>query len=364
MTTLKQRLLDLIAADGPMSVARYMELCLYDPAHGYYATRPALGADGDFITAPETSQMFGELIGLWAAQSWCDLARPGPMALIEIGPGRGVLMADMLRAAKAEPAFRAALQVELIEPSAPLRQVQAEMLGAHDIAPTWRPALEEAHTPCVIIANEVLDCLPIRQWVRTETGWRERLIGADPAQAGRLRFGLAPGPAPPGFLPAALRAAPPGSVAETRPGLEAFVAALARRLRAAPGRALLIDYGAPETRCGDTFQAVARHRTADPLAEPGGADLTAHVDFAAVKALARAAGLEVAGPVPQGAFLEDLGLNQRASALMRARPDHAPIIARQRDRLAAPDQMGVLFQAICLSSPGLPYPQGFAARGG
>lgn len=357
MNSLKRRLLDLIAQDGPLTIAQYMSFCLLDPEAGYYATRPALGGDGDFITAPETSQMFGELIGLWSAQSWLELGSPNPCQVIEFGPGRGALMIDLWRAGKALPAFRAAARLNLIEPSAPLRRVQGQRLAAVGARADWIDALERAPAgPAILIGNEFLDCLPVRQFLRTERGWRERVVGRD---GEALVFGLAAGPAPIDLIPASLREAGAGAVAETRAGLSSFVRALAARLHAGPGRALFIDYGAAETTGGDTFQAVRAHRSADPLAEPGEADLTAHVDFAEIAALARGQGLVVAGPIGQGAFLTALGIALRAEALKKAQPEKAPVIARQLQRLIAPDQMGGLFQAICLSSPGLPPAAGF-----
>lgn len=355
---LKERLLDLIAQNGPLTVAQYMHLCLHDPAEGYYAARPALGADGDFITAPETSQMFGEMIGLWAAQSFVDLGSPNSIALIECGPGTGALASDLWRASKALATFRAALSLYMIEPSAPLRAAQERALAAVGASAQWIADLRAAAPgPAIIVGNEVLDCLPIRQFVRTQNDWRERLIGA---QNGALAFGLSPAPVAPEEIPPSLRDAEPGAVAEVRSGLAGYIDAIAERLHAAPGRALFIDYGAPSPSGENTFQAVRAHRSANPLEEPGEADLTAHVDFTHVAELARANGLDVAGPVAQGAFLRALGIETRATALSAARPEKGPVIARQLHRLIGDDQMGMLFQAICLSSPNLPPPAGFA----
>jgi NADH dehydrogenase [ubiquinone] 1 alpha subcomplex assembly factor 7 len=356
MNALKQRLLDIIAQDGPLTIAQYMAFCLHDPSHGYYSTRPALGADGDFITAPETSQMFGELIGLWCAQTFVELGAPPRCNLIELGPGSGVLMADAWRASRALPAFREAARIFFVEPSAPLRDAQNQALTKVGAEASWIEKLADAPAaPSIIIANEYLDCLPIRQFIRTNSDWRERLVGA---RDGDLAYGFAPTPAN-GLIPAGLRDAPVGAIAETREALPAFVAALAERLQSAPGRALLIDYGTAQTTGGATFQAVRAHRSADPLAEPGEADLTAHVDFQAVAELARAEGLGVAGPAPQGGFLHVLGIETRAKALQSAQPAKADIVERQMQRLIAPDQMGGLFQAICISSPGLVAPTGF-----
>ncbi|MGE3302230.1 MAG: class I SAM-dependent methyltransferase [Hyphomonadaceae bacterium] len=330
-----------------------MTFCLHDPEAGYYATRPALGADGDFITAPETSQMFGELIGLWCAQSWLDMGSPDAFTLIECGPGRGLMMADALRAARALPAFEAAARVLLVEPSVRLRAAQAETLGDRV---AWIARIEDAPAgPAIVLGNEFLDCLPIRQCIRTESGWRERLVGA--GEDGGLAFGLAPAAAPEALIPAALRDAPIGSVAEQCAALESIVAALAAR--GGPLRALFIDYGSAETTGGNTFQAVRAHASADPLDDPGGADLTAHVDFPRLAALARAAGLDVTSPIAQGDFLRALGIEARAAALAQARPGKGDVIQRQLQRLIAPEQMGGLFRAICLSSPGLPQPAAF-----
>ena len=358
MTSLKQRLLEMIAQDGPLTVAQYMTICLHDPAAGYYSTRPAIGEDGDFITAPETSQMFGELIGLWAAQTYLDLGSPPRVNLIEAGPGSGVLMADIWRASKALPAFRDAIEIFLLEPSTPLRARQEQALARVGARANWIDDLAQAPDgPSIIIGNEVLDCLPIRQFIRTESGWRERLVGRADAE---LACGLAPAPSAPAEIPEALRDNEVGAIAEICMGLPAFLGRIAAKLNAAPGRALLIDYGAPETTGGDTLQAMRAHRTADPLAEPGEADLTAHVDFAIVADIARDAGLSIAGPVSQAALLSALGIATRAKALQASRPEKAEIIERQLQRLIAPDQMGELFQAICLQSAELNRPQGFS----
>ena len=356
IVTLRERLLGLIAQNGPMTVAQYMASALYDPTGGYYARRAMLGAGGDFITAPEVSQMFGELVGLWCAQSWMDMGSPAPFHLIELGPGTGALMRDARRATQIVPGFGDATQISLVEFSAGLRERQIAAIGADA---TWVTRLEDvAKGPAIIVGNEFLDCLPIRQFVRAPDSWRERLVGVD--ADGELTFGLAPEAletvAP---IPIQLRAAPEGSVAEIAPALPAFIAQLAARLRTHGGRALFTDYGTPTTTAGDSLQAVREHLKVGPLDTPGGADLTAHVDFATLAALARAAGLDVAGPRSQGAWLRALGMDARAAALAKARPDKAGTIARQHARLTAPDEMGELFQAICLSTPGLPAPAGF-----
>lgn len=361
MTALTERLAARIRLEGPLSVAQFMAAALYDPKDGYYATRPAIGADGDFLTAPEASQMFGEMIGLWCVQSWMELGRPDPLRLIELGPGRGTLMADVARAARVAPDFRAAADLTLVEVSPPLKAVQAQTLRAVGAAPAWVARLEDAAPgPSLLIANEFLDCLPIRQFVRTAAGWRERLIGLDPNDHTRLAFGLGPALPNDAMITAPLQAAPEGALAEVCPGLPALVDRIAERLNAAPGRALVIDYGAPRSSPGDTLQALRRHQKVPVLETAGEADLTAHVDFGELRRLARASGLDVAGPIGQGDWLENLGIGLRAQALAQANPVRAESLRAQLKRLIDPAEMGTLFQVICLSSRGLPAPAGFA----
>ena len=351
--SLKDRLVAEIRATGPMTVARYMTACLHDPVDGYYATRPALGEDGDFITAPMISQMFGELIGLWAVETWRGMGAPASVLLVEAGPGTGVLMHDALRAARLDPAFIAAADLWLIETSAPLAGAQRERLATGPLAPNWTASLEglPAGLPMILIANELLDCLPARQLVRTETGWAERMVGLN--DAGELVFGLAPRDGPGPNLDVA-----PGEVVEISEQQTAYAAALAARLTSDGGAALLIDYGRAAPGAGDTLQALRRHQKVDPLSNPGEADLTVHADFPTVIAAARAAGAR-AGLLTQRSFLQRLGIEQRAAALSRARPDQAGVIARQLARLIEPDQMGDLFKAACLFVGDGPPPPGF-----
>jgi SAM-dependent MidA family methyltransferase len=350
--SLKDRLVAEIRATGPMTVAQYMTACLHDPLDGYYATRPALGEDGDFITAPMISQMFGELIGLWAVETWRGMGAPDRMLLVEAGPGTGVLMQDALRAARLDPAFMAAAELWLIETSAPLVALQHERLANGPLMPSWTTGLDDlpGDAPVILIANELLDCLPARQLVRTEAGWAERMVGLN--DTGELMFGLAPRDGPGPDLEVA-----PGEVVEFSEPQTAFAATLAARLARHGGAALLIDYGRATPDVSDTFQALQRHRKVDPLSHPGEADLTVHADFPAVIAAARAAGAR-AGLKTQGDFLRRLGIEQRAAALARARPDQADVIARQLARLIEPDQMGDLFKVACLFAGG-PPPPGF-----
>ncbi|WP_296595135.1 SAM-dependent methyltransferase [Phenylobacterium sp.] len=339
--SLRDKLAAQIAQTGPLTIAQYMTACLHDPQDGYYATRPALGEAGDFITAPLVSQMFGELIGVWAVSCWQALGAPARFTLVEMGPGDGTLMSDLLRAARVVPAFLDAADIWLVETSEPLAALQARALGERV---RWARSLDEVPVgdPMILVANELLDCLPVRQFVRTVTGWAEQVVGLD--SHGALAFGLVP-------APVALPDARDGAVLEISAAQEALGAALGARLAADGGAALLIDYGRDKSGFGDTLQALVRHEKVDPLAGPGEADLTVHADFPAVMAAARKAGA-AAAILTQAAFLARLGIGERAEALVRARPDKAPVIGRQLGRLVGGDEMGELFKACCLHSPG------------
>lgn len=349
--TLLDRVRALIAREGPLPIARYMEICLHDPELGYYAVHPRLGEAGDFITAPLVSQMFGELLGLWAAEVWSRLGRPGRLRFVELGPGHGTMISDALRAARRAPGFIEACEVWLVETSAPLRQRQAAALeGAID--PVWTDQLEDvpADAPVILLANEFLDCLPICQAVRAETGWRERRVGLD--AGGRLVFAAGEPVAP----PAGGAGAPLGTVAEWSDALISVGAAVGALIARAGGAALFVDYGRDRPGPGDTLQALRGHRKESPLAHPGRADLTAHVDFPAFLAAASAAGAAV-GPIrTQAAFLSDLGVRVRAAALAASRPDRAETLERQLERLIGPDQMGELFKVAVVRQPGLVAP--------
>ena len=346
--TLRDRLTAQIRASGPLTVAQYMNACLHDPEFGYYATRPALGAGGDFITAPLVSQMFGELIGLWAVESWNRLGRPSPFRLIEMGPGDGTLMSDLLRAARLSPEFTDAADVWLVEVSPPLRDRQRQVLGDRI---SWAGSLAEVpgDAPILLVANELLDCLPARQFMRTERGWAERMVGLD--EAGDLAFGLAHTPPLP-------REGPVGAVLEQAPAQAALGVELATRIVADGGAALLIDYGRATPGFGDTLQALRKHQKESPLASPGEADLTVHADFPAVLAAAHAQGAGTAQILTHGEFLVRLGIGARAEALAAARPDRGDEIERQLERLVSPDQMGELFKVACIHTPGF-VPPGF-----
>lgn len=357
MSRLAEALRRRIARDGPLTVADFMAAALGDPEHGYYLRRDPFGAGGDFVTAPEVSQMFGETIGVWAAHMWTLLGRPDPVLLVEPGPGRGTLMADALRAVRAAlPAFAAAARVHLVETSPALRARQRATLAGEDIV--WHDTLAAIPPgPTVLIANEFFDALPIRQYEKTPQGWRERLVGADGAGAFVWQHGAEDAEA---AIPARLRASAPGTIVERAPARAEAAAAIAARLAAAPGCALIVDYGHEGPAAGDTVQAVRGHAYADPLDAPGEADLTAHVDFAALAEAARAAGAAAYGPLSQAAFLGALGIGARAEALAAARPDRAGEIELQLARLVAPEQMGALFRVLALTSPGAPAPPPFA----
>ncbi len=350
-----------IRATGPITVAEFMAEALQHPRLGYYTTRDPLGAAGDFITAPEVSQAFGELIGLWCAETWELMGRPDPVLLVELGPGRGTLMADALRALAVAPSFRRALHVHLVETSPALQSAQAKTLAA--AAPSWHESLEAVPSaPALLIANEFLDALPIRQFVRRRDGWHERRIGLGP-DGHALVFALDPGVGPAAALiPPRLAAAPEGSIAEICPTAISLAQDLARRLTRDGGAALFIDYGHAASVCGDTLQAVRQHRYHPVLDSPGSADLTAHVDFEAFAAAARGAGARVCGPVSQGEFLRALGIETRLRQLQaKASPEAGMRLERGVHRLIDGAEMGTLFKVLALMHPDMPTPAGFPA---
>lgn len=361
-TPLATELKALIAADGPISVGRYMALCLGHPRHGYYITRDPLGARGDFITAPEISQMFGELIGLWAVASWQQIGSPAAFRLVELGPGRGTLMADALRAARLVPAFGAAATVDLVETSPVLRARQAQSLAGL-AEPLWHERLESVPDgPALVIANEFFDALPINQFVRGREGWHERRIGLD--ATGELVFGLDPAPLP--AIAALAAYFPPARAGDVLERLEGgAVQALGARLAAQGGAALVIDYGHGAHGYGDTLQAMKAHGFVSLLETPGEADLTAHVDFAALARAAKSAGARAFGTLTQGAFLERLGLGARATRLQQGQDAAGrDAIAAAAERLAGtgPGQMGSLFKVLALADPAFGPPPGFAPQ--
>jgi len=345
----------LISVAGPMSVARYMSLCLGHPQHGYYMTRDPFGANGDFTTSPEVSQIFGELLGLWALSVWRALGEPPRVHLVEMGPGRGTMMRDALRAARVMPNFRQALSVHLVEMSPVLEQIQRAALEEADVPLSWHRSLSEVpdEGATIILANEYLDALPVHQAVKQPDGWHERVIGLGPN--GEFMLGLAPDPLPQfdRFLPARIREAPVGAIFEWRSDLHAYE--IARRVRS-NGAALIIDYGHVESGVGDTLQAVKGHGFVDPLSTPGLADITAHVDFSSFAAAAESMGVIAQGPVTQAQFLKDLGIEVRADALRRnANELQAAAITSGVARLTegGPTGMGELFKVLAICDPKL-----------
>lgn len=350
-----------IAAAGPMPVGEYMALCLGDPEHGYYITRDPLGTRGDFITAPEVSQMFGELIGIWMAAVWKRMGAPENVRIIELGPGRGTLMSDALRAAQAMPGFRDALALHLVEISPALEAQQERVLEHLSIPMSWHPALVDVPKgPAIIVANEFFDALPVSQAVKTENGWHERQIEID--RNGNLAFTFAHDPILhfDMLLPAAVRQAPEQSIFEWRDDTMAME--MGRRIADDGGAALVIDYGHAESAAGETLQAVGQHAFADPLTAPGNIDLTAHVDFHALARAVEAMGANGFGPVEQSQFLRHLGIETRAATLKaKASPTAAAEIELALARLIGHGRtgMGALFKAAAFAHPKLGAPPGF-----
>src|SRR5882757_5467679 len=351
---LQSEIRKLIKSSGPMPVWRYMELCLTHPQHGYYVSRDPLGREGDFTTAPEVSQMFGELLGLWAASVWKAMGSPSLLRLVELGPGRGTMMADALRALRVLPPLYQMLNVHLVEINPVLRDKQkATLSAARNIA--WHDNIDEVpEGPAIIFANEYFDVLPIHQAVRQENGWHERVIVLD--DDGKFSFAAAPDPLPrfEVLLPPLLRAAPIGAVFEWRPDAE--IMKIARRVRDQNGAALIIDYGHVRSDAGDTFQAIARHSFTDPLQAPGQADVTAHVDFQALAHAAEDIGARVHGPVEQGDFLQRLGIETRAVTLMaKASHEVSEDISNALKRLVEGGRggMGAMFKVLGISDPRL-----------
>ncbi|MDE8650720.1 class I SAM-dependent methyltransferase [Novosphingobium album (ex Liu et al. 2023)] len=336
----------LIIRHGPISVAQYMG----ESNARYYAGKDPLGEAGDFVTAPEISQMFGELIGLWLADMWIRAGHGAPVHYVELGPGRGTLARDALRAAR-----RYGLQpkVHFVESSPALREAQRVTVPQaqwhHDLSGV------PGDGPILLVANEFLDALPIRQLVRTGQGWRERMVGLADG-----RFVPVAGDRPmDAAVPEAMREMAPGTIIETCPGAAAVVDEIAGRLLAQGGAALIIDYGHDIARTGSTLQAVRAHRKVDPFAMPGLADLTAHVDFATLVQVAQARGCRWLGTVTQGRWLRELGIETRAESLAAYAPQHAAAIHAARDRLIGEGEMGTLFKVMGLADPNWPEAAGF-----
>ncbi len=351
MTATEDALKERIRRDGPISLEAYMSIV----TEAYYARGDVFGRDGDFITAPEISQTFGELIGLWCAVVWQNMGAPASFRLVECGPGRGTLMKDILRAAARAPGFATAADIHLVERSEALRAKQRETLATYSV--TWHDDIARVPAgPLILVANEFLDALPIRQFEMSASGWKERFVSLN--EHGALMLQLHAG------APTSAPAAQTGDLFETSPSVTAFIADLARRLAVTGGAALLIDYGYKATALGDTLQAVAKHKPCDIFDAPGEADLTAHVNFSAVADTATAAGTRAFGPVEQGAWLNRLGIQARGLQLAKGKAaDVAETVSAGIRRLTQPDAMGVLFKVMALAHPSLATPEGFQQDG-
>jgi len=348
-TTLKDRLKRLIATTGPISVADYMAACLGDRESGYYTTREPFGREGDFITAPEVSQMFGELIGIWCVAEWDALGRPANTVLCEIGPGRGTLMSDMLRTiSKLAPQMLTGLQVAMVETSARLVEKQKQKLTDTGVSITWFQRFADVPIgPLILISNELFDAIPFRQFVKTNGRFVERLIALDDQD--QFHFVSGAGGIDAALLPKAHAQAPDGTIFEAAPARTALLQEIAQRIATTRGAALNIDYGHLQSGFGDTLQAMLKHAYDDVFAHPGEADLTSHVDFDSLEQAARASGCKT-GTMTQGEFLLAMGLLDRAGRLGSGRDAAFQEKIRQDvERLAAPDQMGTLFKVLAFS---------------
>ncbi|MFC5445545.1 class I SAM-dependent methyltransferase [Rhizobium halophytocola] len=353
-TALGDKIKSLIRANGPMSVTDYFSLCLADPEHGYYQTRNPFGSSGDFVTAPEVSQLFGEMVGLFLVHAWQAHGQPLPVRLVEVGPGRGTMMSDILRVtARVAPDFYAGATVHLVETSDRLQAVQKKTLSRHGDKISWQHGFDELPDGfTLLVANELFDAIPLRQFVKSGTSFRERMVSLDADD--NLAFTVGVATLDPAYLQDFTRLPDDGTIFEIAPARLSVLQVMCERLKAFGGTTLLIDYGHLTTGFGDTLQAVMAHEFDDPLAHPGLADLTSHVDFEQLVRLAQALEMQVNGCMHQGDFLRGLGLEQRAQALANGKsPGIQHDIAIAVDRLAGagPGKMGELFKVLCLSSP-------------
>jgi NADH dehydrogenase [ubiquinone] 1 alpha subcomplex assembly factor 7 len=359
MNALATKIARCIESQGPISVAQYMNLCQFDPENGSYTVRQTIGRD--FVTSPEISQTFGEMLGLWVAQTWHDQGRPANPRLVEMGPGRGTLMADALRAiAAATPEFLAVADIVLVEASPALMTMQRDKLKLSNVEASWHECFDDAFAdrPLYLIANEFFDCLPVHQYVKTQRGWCERMVGL---KDGALSFALSPDPVPNSetLLPPTRGTGAEGAVYELAPAALALAEEIARVIAKQGGGAVFMDYGYDMAGFGDTLQAVANGKSVGTLNDPGSSDLSAHVDFLALARAAAAGGAAVYGPTSQCNFLADLGIGERGERLIKSNPKDAREIAIAIDRLVNPAEMGALFKALVLVAQGAPKPPGF-----
>ena len=356
--SLADRLRRRIAVEGPIRVCDFMDACNADARGGYYMSRQPIGAEGDFITAPEVSQIFGELLGLWCVAVWQSMGAPTSVTVAELGPGRGTLLRDAIRAWRASPQFLQNVSVALVETSPTLRRRQTATLAGVPVHLQWHASIGElTDGPLIVLANEFIDALPVRQLIRRGETWHERRVALD--RNGDFIFVEGEAVAEE-HLPPLAAPAEDGEILETRAAVSSLIAELSARAARAPLAALFIDYGHVESACGETLQAVQHHRYADPLANPGEADLSAHVDFAALKREAEAQGLVAYGPLPQGEFLLKLGLGARRDRLQQgATAEQMAAVISGAARLADPRQMGIVFKVLALTSGALPPPPPF-----
>lgn len=360
-TPLEEQLIAQIRSDGPISVEHYMAACLGDPQHGYYMGKDPFGRGGDFTTAPEISQMFGEAIGVWFATAWMMMGKPEKVNLIELGPGRGTLMMDMLRAVKVLEDFAAAIDVHMVEMSPALRKMQGETLKGVPVDMHWHQRFEQVPAgPCLIVANEFFDALPIRQIIRDTDGWHERMIGVD--EAGNLAFTQSPALIEKVDVPVWARECPQGAIAEISPKRQQVAEQIGAHIARHKGAGLFVDYGHAVSFCGDTFQAVRQHKFVDVLHLPGLSDLTSHVDFEALGEAFAAGGAVVHGPRTQQAFLIAMGLREREQVLRKKAGARARILlSKQAERLVSEKQMGHLFKFLAVTDKSLEKPHPFYA---
>ena len=362
MTALETYLIKLIKAQGPITIATFMAEALGNPRHGYYMKQDPFGQAGDFTTAPEISQMFGEMVGLWQAANWLNMDRPTKIHLIEIGPGRGTLMQDALRSLKAIPGMIEALEVHLVEMSPTLMARQAETLKDYQ-TPTWHSRIGDVLSqakggPILLIANEFFDALPVRQFQKTDSGWHERLVCLNDQDSLSLR--LAPAPSPEHLIPPALHRADVGSIAEICSIGENILAEISEHIHQSGGAALIIDYGHDSHGTGDTLQAVKAHKYVDILTEAGDVDLTTHVNFQRLKEIARASETRVYGPTGQGSFLKSLGIDARAETLSANASEMQKIaLLSALHRLTDDTEMGNLFRVMAVTDASLTGVIGF-----
>ena len=360
---LRQKILREIAASGPMPISQYMHVCNSHPQHGYYATGQPLGKTGDFVTAPEISQMFGELIAIWAIGAWQAIGAPNPVQIVEFGPGRATLMRDFIRTIAQTSNFFQAININLIETSATLKKVQKQTLAESPLrndAIKWHETIDGLDPKATIfIANEFLDALPFRQFVKAKNRWLEVCVGID----ANSQLAFVPGTTTidEDILPLGHESEAEGAVFEYAPARESIISAITDHLAQNDGAALIIDYGHKNSGFGDTFQAMQAHKFVSTLENPGKSDLTSHVDFQAICDAATKPSIHIAGIMKQGEFLLKLGLLERASVLGQGKsPDIQKQIQNDVERLAAPGQMGDLFKVLCLTKHKIELPP-FAA---